>query len=118
MRSQFAPDFRRFVPAWLVFGSSVSLAVFVLLAPPSLRRLIDPGSGEGDGDDAPPMLVLMLSVFVYVGALILGLVVVPFRRLVIGPRAPFVRRGYLVVAAVPLMGLASPGCCGVSASFL
>ena len=114
MRSQFGPDFRRFLPAWLVFGSSVSLAAFVLLAPPSLWGLVDPG----DRDDAPPMLVFMLSVFVYLGALVLGLVVVPFRRLLIGPRAPFFKRGFLAVAALPLIGLTLPGLLWIQRAYL
>ena len=37
------------------------------------------------------------------------MVVVPFRRLFVGPRFPFARRGYLVLAALPLIVLVLPG---------
>lgn len=98
------PTFWRFLPAWLAFGSSVGFTAFagmvaaVVLNPP----------GPND-DDFPPMLILATSVMIYVAALVVGVVLVPFRRWVIGPRFPFVRLGYALLAAVPLLWLAAPG---------
>lgn len=105
MGDRLAPDFRRFLPAWIAFATSVSLSVFVLAIPQSLRALVAP---SGEIDDAPPMLVVMLGVFVYVAALAVGLVAVPFRRWFVGPRFPFLRRGYVAVACLPFVAWLLP----------
>src|SRR5687767_7585620 len=94
------PTFRRFLPAWLVFGSSVGFTAFVAMV--AAVVLNPPGPTD---DDFTPMLILMTSVMIYVAALGAGVVLVPFRRWVIGPRFPFVRPGYAVIAAVPLLCL-------------
>src|ERR1044072_3364269 len=99
MRPWFAPDFRRFLPAWIAFATAVSLAFFVLALPASVWELFDP---SGEITDAAPVLVIVVCVAVYFSALPIGAVVVPFRHWFVGPRFPFLRWGYLPVACAPL----------------
>jgi hypothetical protein len=80
------------------FVAFVTMVANVVLFPP----------GPND-DDFPPVLILMTSVMSYVAALVAGVVLVPFPRWVTGPRFPFVRRRYAVMAALPLLWLVVPG---------
>ncbi|TAJ70691.1 MAG: hypothetical protein EPO51_16510 [Phenylobacterium sp.] len=102
MAHPLAPNFQRFLPAWLVFGSSVSLAAFLMMVTSAALTPLDPDSTA----DAPPAFLLLAAVFIYFAALAAGLFLVPFRRLIVGPRFPFARRGYGLVAALPLAALA------------
>lgn len=102
--SRFAPDFRRFLPAWLAFGLAVGWAVFALAG-----TSVALSSPEVVGiSDFPPIMVWLLSLSAHLGGLVIGAVVVPFRRFVVGPRFPFVRRGYALVALIPLLFLLMP----------
>jgi hypothetical protein len=55
------------------------------------------------------LLVVFTAVGVYVAALGVGVILAPFRRWFVGPRLPFLRPGYLGLAALPLVWLAAPG---------
>lgn len=102
MRWLPAPDFSRFLPTWLAFGSWVSLAAFVMMSGSAALTTLEPGSTA----DAPPLVIFMTAVAVYIVALVVGLFLVPSRKLIIGPAFPFVRPGYGAVALLPFAALA------------
>ena len=95
--------FRRFVPNWLAFAVAVPLTAFMAMIASWILTLADPPE-----EDFPPMLALATSVMIFLVALVVGLAAAPLRRLFIGPRFPFVRRGYLVAALVPLLWFVAP----------
>lgn len=89
--------------------------MFVLAMPLSVWELIEP---SGEIDDAPPMLVAMLCVFIYFAALVVGLVAVPFRHWFVAPRFPYLRPGYLAVACLPLVAWFFPEATAASRAVL
>ena len=95
--------FRRFVPNWLAFTMAVSITAFSAMSASAI--LFPPGPGE---DDFPPLLIVATSMITFLAALFVGLAAAPFRRLFIGPKFPFARRGYVLAALAPLLWFAVP----------
>lgn len=105
MKGCFAPSFRRYVPTCLAFSFSLAFTALVLLGGSAATTRLEPG----DTADAPPFVVFMLAMAIFVAALPIGAVFVPFRDLVLKRSFPFVRRGSLVLVAAPLVAFALPG---------
>lgn len=104
-RETIGDGISRFLRAWLTFGAAGGLSAMVLTLPLSIWELFEP---TGAIDDLPPGLAIVASIAAGVAALVIGAVLAPFRRFIVGPEAPFVRPGYLVLAALPLVALLSP----------
>ena len=78
------------------------MSVFLLLAVAAVSNAL---TGDWQAD-IPPAMFLAATSAALIGGSLVGALVAPFRRLVIGPRFPFVRWGYVAVAAAPVVWMA------------
>jgi len=85
--------------AWGLFAYASALAAILML----LQFWILEGLWPSDGEDLPPILAIFQAAAGWAAGLPLGLVVAVFRRFVIGPKFPFLRWGYIAVAALELL---------------
>lgn len=105
MGLSIAPDFRRLLPARLAFGFSLSLTALALMAASLALSPLEPDATN----DAPPLFPLGIAMSIFVAALVIGIIVTPFRDLFVRRSFPFLRAGYGAVAALPLAYLVLPG---------
>lgn len=99
MLTALAPDFNHFWRAWSAFACAAVLGAIVLTVGFWVLEALWPS----DGVDMSPLVVILLTGSALWPTLWIGLFIVPFRRLVVRPGFPFLRWGYLAVAALPVL---------------
>lgn len=95
----------RFWRIWWTFALASAFATVLMLV---VGWCLE-GIWRRTGDDMPPVMAIVLAVRSWSFSLLLGLVVAAFGPAVAGPRFPFLRWGYLLVAVIPVAYAAVSG---------
>ena len=95
--------FERFLPTLLALSCTAAICAFGATVSIGVSNAL---AGEWEAD-MPPAIVAVLTVGAFALTFVLGGLAVPFRPLVVGPRFPFVRWGYVVIALLPVAYMAA-----------